>query len=53
MGRRKKSTTPVPSIHKQSGRSRVRIKGKTIWLGKAGSKQAEENYKQVLGAGGG
>ena len=49
MGRRKKSTTPLPSIHKQSGRSRVRIEGKTIWLGKAGSKIAAENYKQVLG----
>ena len=49
MGRRKKSTTPVPSVHKQSERSRVRIEGKTIRLGKAGSKQAEENYKQVLG----
>lgn len=49
MGRRKKSTTPLPSVHKQSGRSRVRIEGKTIWLGKAGSKIAAENYKQVLG----
>ena len=49
MGRRKKSATPVPTIHKQTGRSRVRIKGRTIWLGQAGSKQAEENYKQVLG----
>ena len=49
MGRRKNSTTPLPSVHKQSGRSRVRIAGKTIWLGKAGSKIAAENYKQVLG----
>ena len=49
MGRQKKSTTPLPSVHKASGRSRVRIEGKTIWLGKAGSKIAAENYKQVLG----
>ena len=50
MGRRKKGVAPTPTVHKQSGQSRVRIGNRTIWLGTAGSMQAAENYKQVLGA---
>ena len=50
MGRRRKSEFPEVSIHKTHGRARLRFGGRDIWLGKAGTREAEENRQRVLAA---
>lgn len=45
-----KPTVRVPSLvhHKPSGRARVRIAGRDIWLGKWGAPEADERYRRVV-----
>lgn len=50
MGRRAKGEFPQVRIHKQRGHARLRFGNRTIWLGKAGSREAEENRQRVHAA---
>jgi micrococcal nuclease len=50
MGRRKKGTFPRPTVHRGSGRSRVRIGKREFYLGPAGSKEADAGYRAVMAA---
>lgn len=50
MGRRKKSEFPKATIHKASNRSRLRVCGHEVWLGVAGSPEAERRYRDILAA---
>ena len=43
MGRARKATFPKVSIHKGRVRARLRFGQRDIWLGKAGSREAENN----------
>ncbi|MBA3312629.1 MAG: site-specific integrase [Planctomycetaceae bacterium] len=45
---RPKSAVPRLYLHKPSGRVRVRIDGREVWLGKQGSPEAEEAYRRVV-----
>ena len=50
MGRAKKATFSKVSIHKGKGRARLRFGQRDIWLGKAGSREAENNRLRVHAA---
>lgn len=50
MGRRKSSEFPRAKVHAASGRSRVRVCGREIWLGAAGSPEADRRYREILAA---
>jgi integrase len=50
MGRRSSSTIPRPVVDAAKGRERIRICGRTIWLGKAGSPVARERYHALVTA---
>lgn len=50
MGRRSSSTIPRPVVDAAKGRERIRICGRTIWLGKAGSPVARERYHALITA---
>jgi hypothetical protein len=50
MGRRKSSEFPRPKVHARSGMARVRVCGKEVWLGPAGSPAADQRYRQILAA---
>ena len=39
---------PVPRLHKPSGRARLRIDGKEIWLGVFGSLEAKREYDRII-----
>ena len=40
---------PVPRLHRPSGRARLRIDGKEIWLGEFGSSAAQAEYDRLIG----
>lgn len=48
MGRRAKGAIPKATVHKTLKQERVRIDGRTIWLGPAGSERARDNYRVVI-----
>ena len=48
MGRRKNGAFPRPTIHKASGRARVRLCGREYWLGIAGTKEADDKYRALV-----
>lgn len=50
MGIRKSGSLPVMRHHKQSGRARVRVGGKTHWLGQHGSAEAQLRYDELIAA---
>jgi hypothetical protein len=50
MGRRKSSEFPRAKVHGRSGMARVRVCGKEVWLGPAGSPAADQRYRQILAA---
>lgn len=50
MGRRKNTEFPRAKVHAASGRSRVRVCGREIWLGPAGSPEADRRYREILAA---
>lgn len=50
MGRRKSSEFPRAKVHARSGMARVRVCGKEVWLGPAGSAAADQRYRQILAA---
>lgn len=50
MGRRKSSEFPRPKVHARSGMARVRVCGREVWLGPAGSPAADQRYRQILAA---
>lgn len=45
---RPKNTVPRLYLHKPSGRVRVRIGGREVWLGKQWSPEAEEAYRRIV-----
>lgn len=46
--RGKSTSAPSYQLHKSSGRAVVRINGKDHYLGKHGTKESQQRYKQVL-----
>ena len=50
MGRRKKTEFPRPKVHGASGHARVRVCGREVWLGPAGSPEADARYREILSA---
>lgn len=48
MGRRKSMRLPQPRLHKPSGQARIRVGGREIYLGKFGSDDAEQRYREVI-----
>ena len=48
MGRRRRGEEPQMRFHADSGQARVRINGKTIYLGKWDSAEAKANYHRLL-----
>jgi integrase len=48
MGRRKSGAFPRATIHKASGRARVRLCGREYWLGPAGTKEADDKYRALV-----
>lgn len=50
MGRRASGSIPRVTVHRGSGRARIRFGNRTFWLGAAGSKEADANYKRILAA---
>ena len=45
---RKKTSIPVPRLHKPSGRSRIYVNGTYIYLGPWGSVEADREYRRIL-----
>lgn len=50
MGKRKKGEVPKPKVHKASGRAYVYLDGRRVWLGRAGTTVAMEEFDRVLAA---
>lgn len=50
MGRRKNTEFPRAKVHAASRRARVRVCGREIWLGPAGSPEADRRYREILAA---
>lgn len=50
MGRRAKNAIPRATVHKGRGHERLRIDGRTLWLGRAGSERAKTNYQLAITA---
>jgi integrase len=50
MGIRKSGQLPEMRLHAASGNARVRVNGKTIWLGRYGTPQARARYDEVIAA---
>ena len=48
MGRRKNGAFPRVTVHKASGRARVRLCGREYWLGLAGAKEADDRYRALV-----
>ena len=48
MGRNPKHLLPQMRLHAQSGHARVRINGKTFWLGRFGSPEAKDEYDRLI-----
>jgi integrase len=48
MGRRKSGAFPRATIHKASGRARVRLCGREYWLGIAGTKEADDKFRLLV-----
>lgn len=48
MGRRKSMRLPQPRLHKPSGQARLRVGGREIYLGRFGSDEAEQRYREVI-----
>lgn len=44
----KRLRIPSLTLHKSTGRARVRIKGKSYYLGKYGSVEAQEKYEKQI-----
>ena len=50
MGRRRNDCFPQPKFHRKTGHARLRVNGKEYWLGRFGSREAEERYTEHLQA---
>lgn len=48
MGMVRASRIPEPKLHKTSGRARVILDGKHVWLGKHGTPEADANYRRII-----
>ena len=48
MTRGRSSSAPKYRLHKATGQARVTIRGITFYLGKHGSEQSNQKYKQLL-----
>ena len=48
MGRNRLGTLPKITVHPRSGHARVRYNGQEIWLGKHGSKEAQQKYDHLI-----
>ena len=45
---RKRTSVPVPRLHKPSGRARLYVNGEYIYLGEWGSPEADLEYRRVM-----
>jgi hypothetical protein len=50
MGRRSSKAFPEPQLHRGKGRLRLRVDGREFWLGKPGTRQADERRAAILAA---
>ena len=48
MKRGRSTSAPSYRLHKATGQARVTINGKTHYLGKYGTEESEQRYKQAL-----
>ena len=48
MKRGRSTSAPSYRLHKATGQARVTINGKTYYLGKHGSEESQQKYKQAL-----
>jgi len=48
MGRNRRHSLPQMRLHTQTGHARVRINGRTHWLGRFGSPEAQAAYDRLL-----
>jgi hypothetical protein len=53
MGRRSNKAFPEPRIHPAKGLLRLRVNGREFWLGKPGTRLADERRAAILAAWGG
>src|SRR5262245_14102634 len=45
---RLKNKLPVPRLNRPSGRARLRLNGRDVWLGKFGSPEAQAAYDRIV-----
>ena len=50
MGRRSSKAFPEPQLHRAKGLLRLRVDGREFWLGKPGTRQADERRAAILAA---
>jgi integrase len=50
MGRRSSKAFPEPQLHRAKGLLRLRVDGREFWLGKPGTRQADERRAEILAA---
>ncbi|MCP4890624.1 MAG: hypothetical protein GY904_29005, partial [Planctomycetaceae bacterium] len=50
MGRRSSKAFPEPQLHRAKGLLRLRVDGREFWLGKPGTRTADERRAEILAA---